>query len=263
MVGYFHFQFSGVSAIGTMLMQSTGQGATHSSQPVHSEGRMTGGGSIFTESGTRVTHGFELHCDIDVGPNNLQVNFDGNSFHLESLTAVNCYDDPALNPLPRVVPYSGAKAALNAMTVSLAHEYGPKVRVNTLSAGPFLTDIAKAWTEEAREHADNALGRPGRRRIDLADAVDHDVFPGPALGLSLEFALGLILHPDLLSGIETLVQCSRPRCQRSSWLFSRFMPASMARPSAASSLRTRGSLAICANARAFGPPRPPPHAPQS
>ena len=75
---------------------------------------------------------------------------------------INVSSSGALNPLPRVVPYSGAKAALNAMTVSLAHEYGPKVRVNTLSAGPFLTDIAKAWTEEAREHADNALGRPGR-----------------------------------------------------------------------------------------------------
>ena len=58
--------------------------------------------------------------------------------------------------------YAGAKAALNAMTVSLAHEYGPKVRVNTISAGPFLTDIAKAWPAEARETASNALGRPGR-----------------------------------------------------------------------------------------------------
>ena len=48
------------------------------------------------------------------------------------------------------------------MSRSLAAEYGPTVRVNTLSPGPFLTDIAKAWTPEAREHADNALGRPGR-----------------------------------------------------------------------------------------------------
>jgi len=75
---------------------------------------------------------------------------------------INVSSSGALVPLPRVVPYSGAKAALNAMTVSLAHEYGPKVRVNTISAGPFLTDISKAWTPEAREHADNALGRPGR-----------------------------------------------------------------------------------------------------
>jgi len=75
---------------------------------------------------------------------------------------INVSSSGALMPLPRVVPYSAAKAALNAMTVSLAAEYGPKVRVNTLSAGPFLTDISKAWTPEAREHANNALGRPGR-----------------------------------------------------------------------------------------------------
>lgn len=75
---------------------------------------------------------------------------------------INISSSGALVPLPRVVPYGGAKAALNAMTVSLAHEYGPKVRVNTISAGPFLTDIAKAWTPEAREKSDNALGRPGR-----------------------------------------------------------------------------------------------------
>jgi NAD(P)-dependent dehydrogenase (short-subunit alcohol dehydrogenase family) len=75
---------------------------------------------------------------------------------------VNISSSGALVPLPGVVPYSGAKAALNAMTVSFAHEYGPKVRVNTISAGPFLTDIAKAWPEEARQRSNNALGRPGR-----------------------------------------------------------------------------------------------------
>ncbi|MCR5879234.1 SDR family NAD(P)-dependent oxidoreductase [Phenylobacterium sp. J367] len=75
---------------------------------------------------------------------------------------VNVSSSGALVPLPGAVPYSGAKAALNAMTVSLAHEYGPKVRVNTISAGPFLTDISKAWSAEARETADNALRRPGR-----------------------------------------------------------------------------------------------------
>ncbi|HEY5009387.1 MAG TPA: SDR family oxidoreductase [Caulobacteraceae bacterium] len=75
---------------------------------------------------------------------------------------INISSTGALVPLPAVVPYSGAKAALNAMTVSFAHEYGPKVRVNTISAGPFLTDIAKAWPEEARQRSNNALGRPGR-----------------------------------------------------------------------------------------------------
>ncbi|WEK43522.1 MAG: glucose 1-dehydrogenase [Candidatus Sphingomonas colombiensis] len=68
----------------------------------------------------------------------------------------------SLRPTPQVVPYAGAKAALNAMVASMAHEYGPKVRINAIAAGPFLTDISKAWNEEAREHSDNALGRPGR-----------------------------------------------------------------------------------------------------
>jgi NAD(P)-dependent dehydrogenase (short-subunit alcohol dehydrogenase family) len=102
----------------------------------------------------------------------LDLNFKG-PFRLGALVAKRMFDGDggviinvsssgALYPLPQVVPYSGAKSALNAMTVSFAREYGPKVRVNTISPGPFLTDIAKAWTEEARETANNALGRPGR-----------------------------------------------------------------------------------------------------
>jgi NAD(P)-dependent dehydrogenase (short-subunit alcohol dehydrogenase family) len=75
---------------------------------------------------------------------------------------INVSSSGALVPLPMVVAYSGAKAALNAMTVSLAREYGPKVRVNAISAGPFLTDISKAWSEEARQRSGNSLGRPGR-----------------------------------------------------------------------------------------------------
>jgi NAD(P)-dependent dehydrogenase (short-subunit alcohol dehydrogenase family) len=75
---------------------------------------------------------------------------------------INVSSTGALVPLPAVVPYSGAKAALNAMTVSLAREYGPKVRVNAISAGPFLTDISKAWSEEARRTAHNSAHRPGR-----------------------------------------------------------------------------------------------------
>jgi len=75
---------------------------------------------------------------------------------------INVSSSGALMPLPNVVPYGASKAALNAMTTSLAFEYGPKVRVNTLSPGPFLTDIARAWAPETREKARNALGRPGR-----------------------------------------------------------------------------------------------------
>lgn len=79
----------------------------------------------------------------------------------EGGSIINISSSGSLVPLPHVVPYGSAKAAINAMSVSLAHEYAPKVRVNTICPGPFLTDIAKAWPEQMRQSADNALGRPG------------------------------------------------------------------------------------------------------
>lgn len=74
---------------------------------------------------------------------------------------INISSIASLQPAPQVVPYGGAKAALNAMSVSLAREYAPKVRVNTIAPGPFLTDIAEAWAEEKREKQPVAMGRPG------------------------------------------------------------------------------------------------------
>ncbi len=75
---------------------------------------------------------------------------------------INISSTGALMPLPMVIPYGSAKAALNAMSVSLSREYAPKVRVNTISPGPFLTDISEAWAPEKRETQPVALGRPGR-----------------------------------------------------------------------------------------------------
>jgi NAD(P)-dependent dehydrogenase (short-subunit alcohol dehydrogenase family) len=78
----------------------------------------------------------------------------------EGGSIINVSSSGGTMPLPGVVPYGAAKAALNAMSLSLSREYAPKVRVNSLAAGPFLTDIAKAWAEEARERSPNARGRP-------------------------------------------------------------------------------------------------------
>ncbi|QFU91084.1 SDR family NAD(P)-dependent oxidoreductase [Amycolatopsis sp. YIM 10] len=52
-------------------------------------------------------------------------------------------------PTASDLPYAAAKAALNTLTAGFAQEYGPDVRVNTILAGPFLTDISKAWDMEA------------------------------------------------------------------------------------------------------------------
>ena len=39
--------------------------------------------------------------------------------------------------------------------------YAPRVRVNTLSAGPFLTDAHADWTEAETSRIPNAAGRAG------------------------------------------------------------------------------------------------------
>lgn len=76
--------------------------------------RVTGGGSIFAPDGTRVTHGFELRCDVADKRQSLEVNWAGNRFHLLGLTAAYCYDDPiigASQPSQRKTPldsYQGA-----------------------------------------------------------------------------------------------------------------------------------------------------------
>jgi NAD(P)-dependent dehydrogenase (short-subunit alcohol dehydrogenase family) len=74
---------------------------------------------------------------------------------------INVSSSGALFPAPRFGPYAGAKAGLNALTAVFAREFAPKVRVNTLSAGPFLTDIAKSWPDESQRTWHSAAGRPG------------------------------------------------------------------------------------------------------
>ena len=63
---------------------------------------------------------------------------------------INVTSSGSLMPLPQVVPYGSSKAALNAMSRSLAWEYAPHVRVNTLSPGAFRTDIVEAWPDKGQ-----------------------------------------------------------------------------------------------------------------
>ena len=78
---------------------------------------------------------------------------------------INISSTASLNPSPDSEPYGAAKAGLNAITRSFAFAYGPKVRVNCIVAGPYLTDISKAWDMEAfekRAKTSLALGRGGQ-----------------------------------------------------------------------------------------------------
>ncbi len=67
-------------------------------------------------------------------------------------------------PSPNELVYGAAKAGVNNLTYGLARTLGPKVRVNCIAPGPFLTDISKAWDLDAFERsakAGFALGRGG------------------------------------------------------------------------------------------------------
>ncbi len=63
---------------------------------------------------------------------------------------VNISSAASIYPRPDVIPYAAAKAGLNAITQAFAHAWS-SVRVNCIVAGPFLTDISKAWDMGAFE----------------------------------------------------------------------------------------------------------------
>ena len=106
---------------------------TNTRKEIPIPGRFTGGGSFYpnTEidhspiapsndvfSTVRITHGFTLYCNTELGPNRLEINWasDGhgrnseNNFHLTSLTQVLCIDDLDIregNPVADIDTYEG------------------------------------------------------------------------------------------------------------------------------------------------------------
>lgn len=77
---------------------------------------------------------------------------------------INISSGVSVRPRAEVIPYAAAKAALNNITLSLAHEFGPNVRSNGIICGTFLTDVSAHWDPEVfAARADKfALKRGGR-----------------------------------------------------------------------------------------------------
>ncbi|WP_235737159.1 SDR family NAD(P)-dependent oxidoreductase [Nocardioides alcanivorans] len=82
----------------------------------------------------------------------------------EGGSVINVSSIASVRPKVSDLVYAAAKAGLNTLTKGLAQAYGPKVRVNTIMAGPFLTEISEAWyTEEWRARAQSfPMQRAGR-----------------------------------------------------------------------------------------------------
>ena len=104
---------------------------------------------------------------------------------------INVSSTGAVRPTRDIVPYAAAKAGVNAMTIGLAHAFGPRVRVNAIMPGPFLTTIARGWDMEV--FAERARTFPARR------AGEADEIVGAALYLASDassYTTGTILTVD-------------------------------------------------------------------
>jgi hypothetical protein len=73
-------------------------------------GRFTGGGKVdVLKSGhtVSVTYGFEVDCDLHQPSNNLEVNWEGNQFHMEDFTAAMCslrgHPNPPVAPVNTII----------------------------------------------------------------------------------------------------------------------------------------------------------------
>jgi len=86
-------------------------------------------------------------------------------------TIINLSSAAAFKPEPHTIPYGGAKAAVNAMTVALAKAFAPKVRVNCIAPGPFLTDVSTVWRENKAYERSLGLQRFGEPREIVGTAL--------------------------------------------------------------------------------------------
>ena len=105
---------------------------------------------------------------------------------------INVSSTGSIRPAAHMLPYAAAKAGLNALTEGLAKAYGPTVRVNTLMAGPFLTDISKSW------NLDQATANPFSH-LALQRAGDPSEIVGAVLFLASDassYTTGSILRVD-------------------------------------------------------------------
>jgi NAD(P)-dependent dehydrogenase (short-subunit alcohol dehydrogenase family) len=107
---------------------------------------------------------FDKVLDVNLkGPVRLSVLVGERMAAGEGGSIINISSAGAAHPRPDILPYAAAKAGLNTATKSLAHAFGPKVRVNCIMPGTFLTDVARSWDpDELKRRTETfALRRAG------------------------------------------------------------------------------------------------------
>ena len=126
------------------------------------------------------------------GPFRLSAAFGKRMFDGDGGSIINVSSVAAADPSPNETAYGAAKSGLHAITKSFAREYAPKVRVNCIMPGPFLTDIAKAWDMEA-------FNQRAEETIALRRGGEADEVVGAALYFATDassYTTGSILKID-------------------------------------------------------------------
>jgi meso-butanediol dehydrogenase / (S,S)-butanediol dehydrogenase / diacetyl reductase len=106
-------------------------------------------------------------------------------------------------------PYSASKAAVAALTASAALEYGPKIRVNSVSPGMIRTTMTAPWFEYMPDQEERFVkGTPVARVGEPEDVADVVVFLCSDLarfvtGQNIVVDGGLTLHG---SGVDTIYE---------------------------------------------------------
>ena len=104
---------------------------------------------------------------------------------------INVSSTGSIRAAPHMLPYDAAKSGLNTLTEGFAKAFGPTVRVNCIMAGPFLTDISKAW--------DPAVLERGMPHAALRRAGQPEEIVGAALFFATDassFTSGAVLRVD-------------------------------------------------------------------
>ncbi len=126
------------------------------------------------------------------GPFRLSSLFGARMAEGEGGSIINVSSVAAVQPSPIEIPYGAAKAGINNLTLGTARAFAPRVRVNCIMPGPFLTDISKAWDLEAFE-------RRAKSTIPLQRGGQPEEVVGAALYLASDassFTTGSILKVD-------------------------------------------------------------------
>lgn len=89
---------------------------------------------------------------------------------------INIGSIEAIRPRGLALPYAAAKAGLHVFSEGFAQALGPKVRVNTVQAGAFLTDISENWPDGLREEIEGNV------------ALERCAEPNEIIGAVLFFA---------------------------------------------------------------------------